>query len=103
MHEALSSLESTGNNDEDFVQMMLPHHQVAIDMAKVELVHGQDPRIPPVAIAQPSKKLHKKSEQNSLTYRLMIYPRYASGRTHPITLLVPVSSRSCWRRNGHDW
>ena len=44
MHEALSSLKSTGNNDEDFVQMMLPHHQAAIDMAKAELMHGQDPQ-----------------------------------------------------------
>ncbi len=45
MHEALSSLKSTGNNDEDFVQMMLPHHQAAIDMAKAELMHGQDPQM----------------------------------------------------------
>jgi uncharacterized protein (DUF305 family) len=34
MHEALSSLKSTGNNDEHFVQLMLPHHRAAIDMAK---------------------------------------------------------------------
>jgi len=45
MHEALSSLKSTGNNDEDFVRMMLPHHQAAIDMAKAELMHGQDPQM----------------------------------------------------------
>jgi uncharacterized protein (DUF305 family) len=45
MHEALSSLKSTGNNDEDFVQLMLPHHQAAIDMAKVELMHGRDPQM----------------------------------------------------------
>ena len=45
MHEALSSLKSTGNNDEDFVQLMLPHHQAAIDMAKAELMHGQDPQM----------------------------------------------------------
>jgi len=29
------------------------------------------------------KKLHKKSEQNSLTHRLIVHPRYDSGRTHP--------------------
>ena len=45
MHEALSSLKSTGNNDEDFVQLMLPHHQAAIDMGKAELMHGQDPQM----------------------------------------------------------
>ena len=45
MHEVLSSLESTGNNDEDFVRLMLPHHQAAIDMAKAELMYGQDPEM----------------------------------------------------------
>jgi len=45
MHEALSSLKPTGNNDEDFVRLMLPHHQAAIDMAKAELMHGQDPQM----------------------------------------------------------
>ena len=45
MHEALSSPKSTGNNDEDFVRLMLPHHQPAIDMAKAELMHGQDPQM----------------------------------------------------------
>jgi uncharacterized protein (DUF305 family) len=45
MHEALFSLKSTGNNDEDFVRLMLPHHQAAIDMAKAELMHGQDPQM----------------------------------------------------------
>ena len=42
MHEAVFSLNSTGNNDEDFVRLMLPHHQAALDMAKTELLYGQD-------------------------------------------------------------
>jgi Domain of unknown function (DUF305) len=45
MHKAMSSLKSTGNNDEDFVRLMLPHHQAALDMAKTELLHGQDPQM----------------------------------------------------------
>jgi uncharacterized protein (DUF305 family) len=45
MHELMSSLESSGNDDEDFVRLMLPHHQAALDMAKVELMHGQDPQM----------------------------------------------------------
>ena len=45
MHETMFSLESTANDDVDFVRLMLPHHQAAIDMAKVELSHGKDPRM----------------------------------------------------------
>jgi len=33
----------TGDADRDFVGMMIPHHQGAIDMAKYELAHGKDP------------------------------------------------------------
>jgi hypothetical protein len=45
MHESMSSIHSTGNDGEDFVRLMLPHHQAAIDMGKAELVHGQDPQM----------------------------------------------------------
>jgi uncharacterized protein (DUF305 family) len=42
MHAAMSSVQPTGDNDADFVRLMLPHHQAAIDMAKTQLLYGQD-------------------------------------------------------------
>ena len=38
-------VKSTGKPDNDFVLMMMPHHQGAIDMAKVELQYGKDPML----------------------------------------------------------
>ncbi|PWT83720.1 MAG: DUF305 domain-containing protein [Blastocatellia bacterium] len=45
MHEAMSSAGPSTDADMDFVALMLPHHQGAIDMAKIELISGKDPQI----------------------------------------------------------
>ena len=44
MHQAMM-VEYTGNADVDFVKSMIPHHQGAIDMAKIELQFGKDPEL----------------------------------------------------------
>ncbi len=35
----------TGDADKDFVAMMIPHHQGAVDMARAELRYGKDAQI----------------------------------------------------------
>ena len=50
----------TGNADQDFVASMIPHHQGAIDMAKVELQYGKDPILRKLAagiVAAPEKEI----------------------------------------------
>jgi uncharacterized protein (DUF305 family) len=45
MHAGMESIKPSGNNDHDFVALMLPHHQAAIDMARTELMYGGDPQM----------------------------------------------------------
>ena len=45
MHMAMGAIERSGDSDADFVRLMLPHHQAAIDMAKTQLLYGKDPQM----------------------------------------------------------
>ena len=52
--EAMQKMQSdmpkpSGDPDKDFVAMMIPHHQSAIDMANVELQYGKDPTLKTMA------------------------------------------------------
>ncbi|NHB76753.1 CopM family metallochaperone [Rhodobacter calidifons] len=44
MHEGMA-IEFTGNADVDFIRGMIPHHQGAVEMAKIVLEHGKDPEV----------------------------------------------------------
>jgi uncharacterized protein (DUF305 family) len=43
MHKKMDSMQMTGDPDHDFAEMMIIHHQAAIDMAEMELKSGNDP------------------------------------------------------------
>src|SRR5882724_221768 len=45
MHKGMHSAPRTGDPDRDFVTMMIPHHQGAIDMAKAILLYGKDAQL----------------------------------------------------------
>src|SRR5690606_22541935 len=42
MHEAMSSMDYSGDPDIDFVRGMIPHHEAAVEMAETLLKYGKD-------------------------------------------------------------
>ncbi len=48
MHQGMA-IEFTGNADVDFIRGMIPHHQGAVEMAKILLEHGSDPEVKKLA------------------------------------------------------
>jgi len=43
MSKDMAAVPMTGDVDQNFGAMMIPHHQGAIDMARYELANGKDP------------------------------------------------------------
>lgn len=45
MHRSMVAVHASKDSDLNFVNLMLPHHQAAIDMAKAQLKYGTDPQM----------------------------------------------------------
>jgi uncharacterized protein (DUF305 family) len=43
MDAGMMAAKTTGDPDRDFAAMMIPHHQGAVDMAKIQLIYGRNP------------------------------------------------------------
>jgi uncharacterized protein (DUF305 family) len=44
MHQGMN-ITFSGNADRDFIQAMIPHHEGAVDMAKIVVAFGKDPEV----------------------------------------------------------
>jgi uncharacterized protein (DUF305 family) len=50
MDAGMTRAPMNGNSEHDFMSMMVPHHQGAIDMAKAVLLYSKDPEVRNLAL-----------------------------------------------------
>ncbi|MEG0201860.1 MAG: DUF305 domain-containing protein [Comamonas sp.] len=79
----------SGNADVDFLVMMIPHHEGAVDMARLVLKHGRDPLTRQLAeeiIASQTIEIE------SMTRRLALLRQAQSGSSNAASAEFPVLS-----------
>jgi uncharacterized protein (DUF305 family) len=65
MQHAMGNVPMTGDPDQDFARMMIPHHQGAITMAEAVLEKGSDPKIRKMAQEMVEKQKQEIEELQS--------------------------------------
>ena len=73
--------QPTGNIDQDFALLMIPHHQSAIDMAQAEIAHGRDTKLKEMA-QQMITEQKKEVEQLKAWQAKNAGPQKASAATY---------------------
>jgi hypothetical protein len=75
---AAMNVKPSGDVDADFVAMMVPHHQGAIDMAQAELRHGRNEQLRRLA-----QEIIVTQQQEIAAMRLAIGQPFAPSRPPP--------------------
>ena len=86
------TIKPTGDVDRDFVAMMVPHHQGAIDMAKAELKYGHNEQLRRIA-----QEIIVTQQQEIPVMRLAVgeqLPSSAASPTQPSTTQSPMGSHN---------
>ena len=85
------TIKPSGDVDRDFVEMMVPHHQGAIDMAKAELKYGHNEQLRRIA-----QEIIVTQQQEIPVMRLAVgeqLPPSVPSPTQPGALPSPTTSR----------
>jgi uncharacterized protein (DUF305 family) len=83
------TIEPTGDVDRDFVAMMVPHHQGAIDMAKAELKYGHNKQLRRLA-----QEIVAKQQQEIMVMRDAVADGKSSAAQSPELPHAQLSTRS---------
>jgi uncharacterized protein (DUF305 family) len=85
------AIEPTGDVDRDFLAMMIPHHQGAVDMANEELEYGHDEQIRKLAQEIVSEQQHQIKVMRAAAAVLKSSATQSPEQPHaPSTEMAPV-------------
>ena len=91
------TIKPTGDIDRDFVAMMVPHHQGAIDMAKAELRYGRNEQLRRIA-----QEIIVTQQQEIPAMRLAVGEELPPSAASPTQVTPTPSSMSSHGAMSHD-